>query len=54
MNKVTFIIVSALAAAAVVGCAGRPGVPATVAADPDLVAAQMVKSAFRGEGIATI
>ena len=55
MKKTFLIIVSALvAAAAVVGCAGRPGAASTAAADPDLVAAQMIKAAFRSEGIATV
>ena len=54
MKKTFLIIVFALvAAAAVVGCAGRPEAAST-AADPDLVAAQMVKAAFRSEGIATV
>ena len=55
MKNTSLIIVCALvAAAAVVGCAGRPGAASTSAADPDLVAAQMVKAAFRSEGIATV
>ena len=54
MKKNYLIMVSAMAAAAVLGCAVPLGVPFTAAADPDVVAAQMVKNAFRSEGIATV
>ena len=55
MKKTSLIIVLALAAVAtIVGCAAQPQAPSLATADPDLVAAQMIKSAFRSEGIATI
>jgi L-cysteine S-thiosulfotransferase len=51
MKKTPITLASlALAAIAVVGCAGMPG----SAPDPDLVAADMVKAAFRTQGIATV
>lgn len=49
MNK-TRITLACLAVLAVVGCAGTPG----SSADADKVAADMVKAAFRSEGIARI
>ena len=54
MKKTSLIIVSALAVAAMVGCVVRPDAQSAAAADPDQVAAQMVKAAFRNEGIATV
>ncbi len=55
MKKFPLLIVLAVATAAfIVGCAARPGSAPIAAADPDLIAAQMVKAAFRGEGIASV
>ena len=54
MKKHSLLLTCAVVAAAAVGCAVRPGSPPTGAADPDLVAARMVKDAFRSEGIATV
>jgi sulfur-oxidizing protein SoxX len=51
MKKTPLAIACAMAAAALVGCATGGG---SAAADPDQVAAQMVKAAFRTEGIATV
>ena len=52
MKNTSIAIASTLAAiAALVGCAGTMTTPA---ADPDQLAAEMVKKAFRSEGIATI
>jgi len=54
MKQTLLILVSALAtSAAMVGCAGRPAAQSP-AADPDQVAAQMVKTSFRSQGIATV
>jgi sulfur-oxidizing protein SoxX len=49
MNALKKIASAGLAAAAVVGCASMPG-----ASDPDAVAAAMVKTAFRDQGIAKV
>ena len=52
MNKTPVVIAAALAAAAVVmGCASGSGI---AAADADRAAADMMKSAFRTEGIAKV
>lgn len=49
------LVLCALAAAAVVGCASGSGSgPVAAARDPDQLAAEMVRSAFRSEGIAKV